>query len=104
MNEQKLTLLDEYLKKGRKPRPRPANPDVRQGRCWQVEAKGDYALVCFDAFGNRDHYDYFILNKKGERVRTYSKVPGDEMVAIFHAFVEKQEESHDKEGKKTRSL
>ena len=34
------------------------------GRGWEVYRDEEYHLDAFDAFGNRDHYDYFGYRKK----------------------------------------
>ena len=49
------------------------------GRSWEVAKAGKFFMTCFDAFGNRGHYDYFVWNKDG-MVAEYKKV--DKAVAI----------------------
>ena len=64
------------------------------GRGWIVYTDGAYTLNAFDAFGNRDHYDYFGYHKK-ECIYRGKKQPEDVAIKLFKEEVNE----HRKESK-----
>ena len=57
------------------------------GRSWYVAHCNGHKLSCFDAFGNRDHYDYYIYGEK-TCVRHLKTTPADEACEKFVKYIE----------------
>ena len=45
--------------------------NVLLGRCWQVRANDEFYMNAFDAFGNRDHYDYMIYRRSDDALMVH---------------------------------
>ena len=57
-----------------------------QGRSWEVAREGEVFMTCFDAFGNRDYYDYYIW-KGREQLKHLVKTPEDKALRVFKAVL-----------------
>lgn len=63
------------------------NKDLEHGRSWHIKQNEDYELVCFDAFGNRDYYDYLFYNKHtGRCLWRLNKVSEDKAIARWNEY------------------
>ena len=58
----------------------------RHGSNWEVAREGDVFMTCFDAFGNRDHYDYYIWRGR-EQLKHLVKTPQDKALRVFKAVL-----------------
>ena len=60
------------------------------GRCWQVKANDEFYMNCFDAFGNRGNYDYFIYHTESDDcVNSLANVTEDVAIAHWNAHYAK---------------
>ena len=77
------------------------------GRCWQVKHNKNYYMNAFDAFGNRDHYDYMIYRRSDDALVTcLTKMPEEEAIKFWDDCYEKNEyagRQDDEEGKEAGS-
>ena len=65
------------------------------GRSWEVAKAGRFFMTCFDAFGNRDLYDYFIWDGSELLVR-HNKIDEVDAMKKFKAILKKHGGQHAK--------
>ena len=66
--------------------------NVVMGRCWQVKSNRHFYMNAFDAFGNRDHYDYFIYRRRNDTLATkLERQPEDKAIEFWNDTYEDEE-------------
>ena len=72
--------------------------DVRSGRMWTDRENRNYRMDVFDAFGNRDNYDYFYYCKQtGKLLERKLKCAYDMAVAHWEEYYVAKKERPDKQ-------